>query len=35
MRRFYLLPRVRRSMFGGVYVRFGRRRRLMHIGGWL
>lgn len=32
-RPFILIPRVTRSAFGGVYVRWGR--RLRHIGGWL
>jgi hypothetical protein len=34
MRPFRFLS-VRRSMFGGWYVRVGRRRRLIHVGGWL
>ena len=35
MARFLILPSVRRSPFGGLYVRIGRRQRLIHIGGWL
>lgn len=31
MRPFRLLPVVRRSRFGGWYVRVGRRQRLMHF----
>lgn len=33
--RFRLIPTIRRSPFGGWYVRFGARRRLIHVGGWL
>lgn len=34
MRPFRLLS-IRRSPFGGFYVRYGRKRRLVHVGGWL
>ena len=34
-RAFALLPRLRRSPFGGWYLRFGRNGRLRHVGGWL
>lgn len=34
MHPFRLIPTLRRSPFGGWYLRVGRTRRLLHVGNW-
>lgn len=34
MRPFRLVPSIQRGQYGGLYLRIGRTRRMLHIGNW-